>query len=122
MLENNILASRTIHTRAYPNPNPPGIVDNLESILKKSPTPKGPTISSHIHRANSAPEDFTALSDTHLDQGLPNGLSRTRSFSVLDQPNLEFLGSPPQGGQHIRDRETPPSTPPDIHFIQNLGL
>ena len=114
MLENNILASRTIHTRAYPNPKPPEIVDNPKSILKKSPTPKIPTISSHIHRANSTPEDFTALSDIHLDLDLPSKLPRTRSFSALDQPELELLGSPP--------RETPPSTPPDIHFVENLGL
>ena len=121
-MENNILASRTIHTRAYPNPNPPEIVDNPESILKKSPTPKRSTISGHIHRANSALEDLTTLLVPPFDLDLPNRLPRTRSFSVLDQPDLELSGSPPHSGQYIRDKETPPSTPPDIHFIQNLGI
>ena len=116
------MASRTIHTRAYPNPNPPEIVDNPERILKRSPTPKGPTISSHIHRANSAPKDFTALLVPPFDLDLPNRLPRTRSFSVPDKPDLELPSSPSHSGKHIRDRETPPSTTPDIHFLQNLGL
>ena len=116
------MGSRTIHTRAYPNPNPPEIVDNPESILQISPTPKRPTISSHIHRANSTPENFTALSYLFFDLGTRNSLPRTRSFGVLDQPDLKLPDSPPQSGKHIRDSETPPSTPPDIHFIQNLGL
>ena len=122
MFEDNIPTSRTIHTRAYPNPKPPEIIDNLESILRKSPKPRKPTISRHIHRANSAPEDFTTLSDTHFYLELQSSLPRTRSFSALYQLDLELPSSPSQSGKHIRDRETPPSTPPEIHFIQNLGL
>ena len=79
-----MLDSRTVYTRAYPNPNPPEIVDNPESILKKSPTPRKPTICRHIHRANSAPEDFTALSEHLFDLDSPRKLPRTRSFSVID--------------------------------------
>ena len=122
MVRINILASRTIHTRAYPNPNPPEIVDNPESILKGAPTPKRSIISKHIHRANSAPEYLTALAHFHPDLDLQNRLPRTRSSSVLDQPDLRFPGSPSHSGQHTRDRGTPPSTPLDIRFIQNLGL
>ena len=88
MVGNNILASRTIYTRAYPGPNPPKIVDNLERILKRSPTPRRSTISSHIYRAKYALEDLTALSHFHLDLDLPDRLPRTRSLSVLDQPEL----------------------------------
>ena len=116
------LAYKTIHTRAYANPNPPEIVDNPESILKKSPTPRISTISSHIHRAKSAPENFTALSDPLFDLGPQNSLPRTWSLSVLNLPDLELLGSPPQSSKHPGNRQTPPSTPPDIHFIQNFGL
>ena len=90
MFKDNILASRTIHRRAYPNPNPPEIVENPKNILKISPAPIRPTISSHIHRDNSAPEDFTALLDPPFDLDLPNRLPRTRSFNVLDHPNLEL--------------------------------
>ena len=122
MAKNTFLAFTTIHTRAYPNPDPPEIVDNLENILKGAPTPKRPTISSHIHRAHSTPEDLTALSCLHLDLEPPNNLPRIRSFNHLDQPDIEFHSSPSHSGQHTRDRGTPPSTPPDIHFIQNLGL
>ena len=60
--------------------------------------------------------------DPQPDLDLPNNLPRTRSFNSLDQQDLEHTHSPSQGRQHIRDRETPPFTPPDIHFIQNLGL
>ena len=67
------------------------------------------TISSNIHRANSAPEDLATLLDPFFDLDLQNRLPRTRSFSVLDQPDT-------------RDSETPPSTPPDLHFLQNLGF
>ena len=116
------MAFRTIHTRAYPNPDPPEIVDNPESILKGAPTPNRPTISSHIHRANSAPENLTALAPFLPDLDLPNSLSRTRSVNHLDQQDLEPHSTPSHSGQHTRDRGTPPSTPPDIHFIQNLGL
>ena len=122
MVRNNILASRTIHTRAYPNLDLPEIFDNPKSILKGAPTLKRSTISSHIYRANSAPEDLAALSHFHLDLDLPNSLPRTRSFSILDQPDLELPDPPHQSGRHLGNIHTPPSTPPDIHFIQNLGL
>ena len=101
-LKTNILASRTIHTRAYPNPNPPEIVDNPESILRKYPTPRRPTISRHIHRANSTPENFTALSNTYFDLDSQSSLPRTKSFSALDQPHLELPVSLSHSGKHIR--------------------
>ena len=101
MVRNNILASRTIHTRAYTNPDPPEIVDNPESILKEAHTPKRSTISKHIHRANSAPEDLTALSHFHFDLDLPNNLSRTRSFSSLDQLYPKLPDSPQKSGRHL---------------------
>ena len=102
-MEGNILASRNIYTRAYPNPNPPKIVDNLERILKGPPTLKRSTISTHVYRANSAPEDLIALSHFHPDLDLPNRLPRTRSFNHLDQLDLELHILPSNSGQHSRD-------------------
>ena len=72
------------------------IVENPKSILKGARTPKRTTISSDIYRAKFAPEDLTAQSHFHFDLDLPNRLPRTRSFSVLDQPDLELPSSPPQ--------------------------
>ena len=109
MAKNNTLAHRTIHTRAFPNPNPPETVDNPEKILKRTPVSRRATISSSIHRANSAPEDLAALLDPFFDLDLQKKLPRTRSFSVSSQPDT-------------RDSEIPPPTPPDLHFLQNLGL
>ena len=117
-----ILALRRIHTRAYPDPNPPEITDNPEIILRNSLTSRDPTIVIPIHRANSAPENLAALSDTQFDLDLPSDLPRTKSFSSLDQTTFEPPDSPPHSDQHIGSIETPPSTPLDIHFIHNLGL
>ena len=121
-LKLKILASRTIHTRAYPDPNPPEIVDNLESILRNSFTSRGPNIVRPIHRANSALGNLSDLSDTQIDLDLPSNLPRNKSFSGIDETDFEPPSSTPHSGQHIGDRETPPSTPPDIHLIHNLGL
>ena len=95
-LKLNILASRRIHTRAYPDPNPPEIVDNLESILWKSLVSRDPTIVRPIHRANSVPENLTALSDTQVDLDLPSNLPRTKSLNSIDQTDFE----PPIFPQH----------------------
>ena len=121
-LKLNILASRKIYTRAYPDPNPPKIVDNPERIIWKSLTSRDPTIVRPIHRANSTPGNLASLSDNQFYLGLPCKLPRTKSFSGIDQTYFEPPSSPPHSGQHISDTETPPSTPPDIHFIHNLGL
>ena len=43
-------------------------------------------------------------------------------FNHLDQQDLEVNNTPSNSGQNTRDSETPPSTPPDFHFLQNLGL
>ena len=59
--KHSIVAPRKIHTRAYPDPNPPEIVDNPERILRKSPKAISSTIVRSLHRANSVPDNLTAL-------------------------------------------------------------
>ena len=84
MAKNNTLAHRIIHTIAFPDPNPPEIVDNPEKILKRTPASRGSTISNNIHRANYAPEDLASLLGPFFDLDLQNRLPRIRSFSVSD--------------------------------------
>jgi len=59
------VAPRKIHTRAYPDLNPLEIVDNPESILRKSPKIKFSTVFRSPLRANSVPENLVALQETH---------------------------------------------------------
>ena len=118
----NILASKRIHTRTYPDPNPPEIVDNPESILRKSPVSRDLTIISSIHRANYVPENLLDLQEIQVDLDFPSKLPRTKSLNAIDQTDFEHPISPQHSGQHISSRENPPSTPPDIHFIHKFGF
>ena len=75
------MASRRVHTRAYPDPNPPEIVHNPESILRKSPKSKTSTVVRPVHRDNFVPENLTALQDSQVDLRNP---FRTRSLNDID--------------------------------------
>ena len=79
------MASRRVHTRAYPNPNPPEIVENPERILRKSPKAKNSTIVRPFHIANYVPENLIALQDSQVD--LRNTF-RTRSHDDIYQIDL----------------------------------
>ena len=76
------MAPRKIHTRAYPDPNPSGIVDNPESILRKSPKIKLSTVFRSPLRVNSVPENLAALKQSQADLRNP---FRTRSLDDLDK-------------------------------------
>ena len=110
------MTPRKIHTRAYPNPDPPEIVDNPESILRKSPKIKFPTVLRSPLRVKSVPENLTALQESQVD--LRNPL-RTRSLDDLDQLDSEPSLSSPETSENPGSRET---TPPDLHFLHNLGV
>ena len=110
------MAPRKIHTRAYPDPKPPEIVDNLERILRKSPEVKYSTVFRSPLRANSVPENLTALHQSQVDLRNP---FRTRSLDDLDQLDSESSLSSPDQSEHPGSRET---TPPDLHFLYNLGI
>ena len=75
------MASRKIHTRAYPDPDPPEIVDNPEIILRKSPRIKLSTVFRSPLRANSVPENLSDLQKSQVDLVNP---FRTRSLGELD--------------------------------------
>ena len=110
------MASRRVYTRDFPDPNPPKIVDNLESFLRKSPKSKTSTVVKPIDRANSVPKNLLALKNTQFDLRNP---SKTKSLSDIDQIDFEPSHSPLHSGEHTDNRET---TPPDLHFIHNFGF
>ena len=87
------MASKKIHTRAHPNPNPPEIVDNPESILWKSPKVKLLTVFRSPLRANSVPENLSALQQSQADLVNP---FRTRSFDDIIQLDSESSLSSPE--------------------------
>ena len=110
------MASRRIYTRAYPDPNPPEIVDNPESILRKTPKSKTSTVVRPIHRANYVPKNLLSLQDTQVDLRNP---IRTRSLNDIDQIEFEPSHSPQHSEGKTVSRET---TPLDLHFIHNFGF
>ena len=70
------MAPRKIHTRAYPDSDPPKIVDNPESILRKSPRIKLSTVFISPLRANSVPENLSALQQSQVDLVNPFKIGR----------------------------------------------
>ena len=110
------MAPRKIHTRAYPDPNPPELVDNPESILRKSPKIKLSTVFRSPLRAKSVPENISSLQQSQADLVNP---FRTRSFDDIIQLDSESSLSSPEASESPGSRET---TPPDLHFLLNLGV
>ena len=110
------MASKAIHTRAHPDPNPPEIVYNPESILWKSPKVKLLTVFRSPLRANSVPKNLSALQQSQADLVNP---FRTRSFDDIIKLDSESSLSSPETSEHPGGRET---TPPDLHFLHNLGV
>ena len=70
------MAPKKIHTRAYPDPDPPEIFDNPESILRKSPKKKISTVFISPLRANSVPENLSALQQSQVDLVNPFKIGR----------------------------------------------
>ena len=112
----SIVAPRKIHTRAHPDPDPPEVVDNPENILRKLPRIQLSTVFRSPLRANSVPENLSALQQSQADLVNP---FRIRSLDDLDQLDYESSHSSPQTSEHLGSRET---TPPDLHFLHNLGV
>ena len=110
------MTPRKIHTRAFPDPDPPEIVDNPESIIRKSPRIKLSIVFTSPLRANSVPENISALQKSQVDLVNP---FRTRSLGDLDQLDSESSLSSLETSEHLGSRET---TPPNLHFLHNLGV
>ena len=108
------MAPRKIHTRTYPDLDPPEIVDDPESILRKSHRIK--TVFKSPLRANLVPENLSALQQSQVDLVNP---FRTRSFDDITQLDSESSLSSPETSEHSGSTET---TPPDLHFLHNLGV
>ena len=109
------MAPRNIHTRAHPDLDPPEIVDNPKRILRNSPRIKFSNVFISPLRANSIPENISALQQSQVDLVNP---FRTRSLGDLDNLDSESSLSSPQTSEPLGSRET---TPPDLHFLHNLG-
>ena len=110
------MAPKKIHTRAHPDPDPLEIVDNPERILRKSPKIQFSTIFRSSLRANSVPENLSSLHKSQTDLVNP---FRTRSFGDFDQLDSELSLSSPETSETLGNKE---STPPDLHFLYNLGV
>ena len=88
------MAFRRIHTRRFPDLDPPGVVDNLEWILRRSSTPTDKGIS-HLQRASSLPTEsvkhLTSFDfDKETDQSFPRSASKTelcQVLTILERPN-----------------------------------
>ena len=61
------MAPRRIFTKSHPEPNPPGIVENPEKILRKTPRSESYNVSKPIHKASSLPENLKNLQDIQFD-------------------------------------------------------
>ena len=59
------MAPRKIHTRAYPDPDPPEVVDNPEGILRKSPKIKLSIVFRSPLKANSVLENLAVLQESY---------------------------------------------------------
>ena len=66
--------------------------------------------------ASSVPENLTALQQSQADLVNP---FRTRPFDDIIQLDSESSLSSPETSEHPGSRET---TPPDLHFLHNLGV
>ena len=114
--KHNIVAPRKIYTRAHPDPNPPEIVDDTESILWKSPRIKLSTVFRSPLRANSVPENISALQKSQADLVNP---FRTRSLDDIIRIDSESSLSSPETSENLGSRET---TRLDLNFLHNLGV
>ena len=107
------MALRRIHTRRFPDPDPPRVVDNPLRILRRSSTPTDKGIS-HLERASSLPTEsvkcFTSFDfDKETDQSFPRSRSNTKLCQVPTGPERPNTSRPTQQ----------PSHPPSTHAIQN---
>ena len=92
------MALRRIHTRRFPDPNPPRVVDNPERILRRNSTPTDKGIP-HLQRASSLPTEsvkcFTSFDfDKETDQSFPRSRSETELLKVLTGPERPNTSRP----------------------------
>ena len=89
------LAPKTIHTRIFLGPNPPKVVENLETILRRSNTEVDKGIF-HFQKTFSLPaESVKSVEIFSFDKGTNQSFSRSKSatelsqaFTSLERPNI----------------------------------
>ena len=79
------MAPKTIHTRRFPDPNPPKVVENPERILRRSSTQADKGIF-HLHKSLSLPvESVKSGGSFSFDKGNDQSLSRSKSSTELGE-------------------------------------
>ena len=93
------MAPRRIHTRIFPDPNPPKVVENPERILKRSNIKVDKGIP-HLLKSLSLPvESVKSVESITFDKGTDQSLSRSKfasikiSYSTLVSTYTLFLQS-----------------------------
>ena len=113
------LAPKRIHTRRFPDPDPPRVVDIPERILRRSSTLVDKGIS-HLQRSSSLPTEsvrcFTSFDfDKEIGQSFPRSASETEFCQVLtgrESPNTSRLAQQPS-----HPSSTPVVQNPILYYI-----
>lgn len=77
------LAPRNIYTRSHRDPDPPEVVNDLESLIKKKNLREILESNNPILRSHSLPEIFPTLEDIDSDLSFEFSLFRTKSESFV---------------------------------------
>ena len=94
------MAPKRIHTRRFPDPNPPKVVENPERILRRSNTQVDKGIF-HLQKSMSLPtESVKSAESFSFDKGIDQSLSRSKASTELHQaltsPERPNLSKPTQ--------------------------
>ena len=79
------MAPKRIHTRIFPDPNPPKVVENPERILRRSNTQDDKGIF-HLQKSLSLPvESVKSARSFSFDKGVDQSFSRSKFATKLSQ-------------------------------------
>ena len=107
---------KRIHTRRFPDPNLPKLVENPERILRRSNTQADKGIF-HLQKFVSLPvESVKSTSSFVFDKGTDQSLSRSKSSTKLSQA---FTGPERQNLSKLAQQPSHPSSTSCLPQIQN---
>jgi hypothetical protein len=79
------MAPKRIHTRRFPDPNPPKVVENPERILRRSNTQADKGIF-YLQKSLSFPVESVKRAESFsFDKGIDQSLSRSKYATELSQ-------------------------------------